>query len=95
MPLRAYVAKHSFSFFLSEESGCGKSGKERKDKEALLDYFQRQNVVTEKAGALQAVSSLAECSRHPAPAPALLHTAAQLQGDSRRPFSVCGSTDLR
>ena len=90
MPLRAFVAKLSFSFFLSEESGCGKSGKERKDKEVLLDYFQRQNLVTEKAGALPAGSSLAECIGHPAPAPAMLHTAAQLQGASHRPLSECG-----
>lgn len=90
MPLRAFVAKHSFSFFLSEESGCGKSGKERKDKEVLLDYFQRQNLVTEKAGALPAVSSLAECSGHPAPAPASLHTAAQLQATATDPFLYVG-----
>lgn len=54
----------------------------------LLDYFQSQKSVTEKAGAQHAVSSLAERSRHPAPAPTLLRTAAQLQGDSRRPSSV-------
>lgn len=43
--------------------------KERKDKEVLLDYFQSQNLVTEKPLAPQAVSSLAAWKaptpRHP------------------------------
>lgn len=39
--------------------------KERKDKEVLLDYFQSQKSVTEKALAPQAVSSLAKRRRQP------------------------------
>ena len=71
MPLRAFVAKHSFSFFPSEEPGCGKSGKNEKIKKGYLIISKARSRSQKKlrhrssfqfSGGQQAAGLLPTCS---------------------------------
>lgn len=80
MPLRAFAAKHSFSFFPSEEPGCGKSGKNEKIKKCYL-IISEARIWSQKSSGTSSSFQFSRAQKAPMPcSPASPHALCSCKG---------------